>query len=536
MTTIDTHVGAATQGSSSSFVATVGQWVTSSDHKKIGRLFIGWSLVHAIEIAVLGVLFGFERVSPASLQIFNGDSVVQWLAYNSHLQVLGLLAPLFIGIAVAVVPMQVGARSIALPRVAQLGFWSWLFGCGLVLWSLVANGGPGGGNTDMVDLFLLGTALTIAGIVAAAASVATTVLTTRAAGMTLDRVPAFSWSALVGSVATVLSLPVAVGTIIYLYVDNTHARVAFDGNKGVGTWLNWLYKQPLTFVLVVMALGVVAEIAPVVARVRQPQRPVVLGGLGLVSVAALGAVTQNQHLLDTNGSAMDKLQSTVLFLAFNGLPLLGVLVTIAASVLAFRSGKPRINAAFSFALLGALMILIGAVGNLVATVGRAGLIGTSFEDAVTTYLVYGSVMAGLGALTHWAPKLWGRVLDDQKVQGLSAIAFIGTILATFPLLIAGFTDQPTSALYGFDYDGPVALWNGLSAVGAALFTVAVLGFIALLVAAVRGGEQATDDPWDAHTLEWSIPSPAPVDNFAAIATVNSAEPVLDAKPSQEARA
>lgn len=535
MTTIDTHVGTSTHGSGASIVATVGQWVTSSDHKKIGRLFIGWSLVHAIEIALLGALFGFERVSPASLQIFNGDSVIQWLAYNSHLQILGLLAPLFIGIAVAVVPMQVGARSIALPRLAQLGFWSWFFGCGLVLWSLIANGGPGGGNSDMVDLFLLGTALTIVGLVAACVSVATTVLTTRAAGMTLDRVPPFSWSALVGSVATALSLPVAVGTIVYLYVDNTHAQKAFEGNKGVGTWLNWLYKQPLTFVLVVMALGVLAEIAPVVSRVRHPQRPAVLAGLGLVSAGVLGAVTQQQHVLDTTGSNMDKLQSTVLFLVFNGLPLLGVLVTIAASVLAFRTGRPRINASFSFAMLGALMILIGAVGNFVATISRAGLAGTSFEDAVTMYFVLGSTMAGIGALTHWAPKLWGRVLDDQKVQGLSAVAFIGTILATFPLLVAGFTDQPSSALYGFDYDGPVALWNALSALGTALFLVAVLGFVALLITAVRSGAQANDDPWDAQTLEWSISSPAPADNFSAIATVKSAEPVLDAKPSQEVR-
>ena len=536
MTTIDTHVGAVTSGSGSSLVATVGQWVTSSDHKKIGRLFIGWSLVHAIEIAVLGALFGFERVSPASLQIFHGDSVVQWLAYNNHVQVLGLLAPLFVGIAIAVVPMQVGARSIALPRLAQFGFWSWLFGCGLVLWSLAANGGPGGGNTDMVDLFLLGTGLTIAGIVAGCASVATTILTTRAAGMTLDRIPAFSWSALVGSVAMLLSLPVAVGTIIFLYVDNTHARVAFEGNKGIDTWLGWLYKQPLTFVLVVMALGVVAELAPVVARVRQPQRPVLLAGLGLVSVAALGAVTQGRHMLVTTGGFSDKLQSAVLFLVFNGLPLLGVLVSIAASVLAFKTGRARVTASFSFAMLGALMILVGAVGNLVAHIARAGLVDTSFESAVTSYFVYGTVMAALGALTHWAPKLWGCVLDDTKVQGLSAIAFVGTILATFPMLVAGFTDQPASALYGFDYDGPVALWNGVSAVGAALFLIAVLGFIALLVTAVRNGEQAADDPWDAHTLEWSIPSPAPADNFAAIATVGSAEPVLDAKPSQEARA
>ncbi len=121
MTTIDAHVGASTQakGTSPSFVAAIGNWVTSSDHKKIGRIFIGCSLLFALSPSVLGALFGFERMSPDSNSILSSDVVTQLVTAFQFDLVLGVLAPLFIGIAIAVVPMQVGARSIAFPRLAQ---------------------------------------------------------------------------------------------------------------------------------------------------------------------------------------------------------------------------------------------------------------------------------------------------------------------------------------------------------------------------------------------------------------------------------
>jgi heme/copper-type cytochrome/quinol oxidase subunit 1 len=533
MTTNDTHVGASTKSSGSSVVASVGQWVTSSDHKKIGRLFIGWSLVHAIEVAVIGIIFGLERMSPSSMQIFDGDAALQLSWLFRHVLVLGLLAPLFIGIAIAVVPMQVGSKAISFPRLAQFGFWAWLFGSGLVLISLIANGGPNGGNADMGDLFLMGVGLLVVGLLAASISVATTILTSRAPGMTLDRIPTFSWSALIASIATLLSLPVAIGSIIYLYVDHTYAQNAFGGGKGIEGWLGWVYSTPQTFVFVIMALGVLAEIAPVTARVRQPLRPVLLGGIALISTAIIGAVTQTNHVLDLSGSNGDKLSSTVLFLLTSGLPLLGILVAVAVAMLSFKEGKPAVNAAFAFSILGVLMILAGAAGSFIGNIDDAGLQGTAFGEGVTLYLAYGGVLVALGALTHWAPKLWGVVLDDKKVLGLAGLGLIATVLSSLPLYIAGFADQPANVVNGFEYDGPVALWNVLSTAGSALIALVVLAYVGLLAAAVRAGAGAKDDPWDAHTLEWSIPSPAPTNNFASLATVSSSEPLLDAKPSQE---
>lgn len=532
MTTIDTNVGAATSDSSSgsAFLGAVANWVTTGDHKKVGRLFVGFALLFACGSAIVGALLGFERMTPTGLQIIPGDSVVQMLSVYRFGLVFGTLAPLFLGLAIAVVPMQVGSRAISFPRLAQSGFWMWFFGAALVVASIIGNGGPAGGTTDLVDLYLLGFALAMCGLLAGSLAVAVTVLTSRAPGMTLDLVPAFAWSALVGAVATLLTLPVAIGTIVYLYVDHTHGKVAFGGNKDIDKWIGWVVSQPQSFVFIVMALGVLVEIAPVVARGRQPMRFLVLVGAGLVSTAVLGSVTQSSHVLEWSGSFGDKVTSAIPFLLFNGLPVLGVLVVIGAALLALKEGSPRVGASMMFSTVGSLFVLAGVAGHFVSSISSVGLEGTSFEEGVVLYVVLGGVLCALGGLVHWSPKLWGRVLDDKKVVGLAALGMIGTVAAALPLYVAGFADQPAGKVYDFDYSGPIALWNGLSAVGLVLVVLTLVAFAGLLAG---NGAQAPDDPWDGHTLEWAIPSPAPVNNFADLVAVSSSEPLLDAKPAHQ---
>jgi len=495
MTIIDTHVGASThaQGTSSAFVVSVGQWITSSDHKKIGRLFIATSLLSAVLAAILGLLFGLERMSPAHMQIFNGNATPQLFSLYQFALVFGVLAPLFVGIALAVVPVQIGSRAVAFPRVAQFGFWAWLFGALLVDISIIGNGGPGGGRAHLVDLYLLGLALAGVGLLAASLSIATSVLTSRGPGITLDRVPAFTWSALVGSIATLLSVPVMIGTIIYVYVDHSHAQLVFGGNKGINTFLGWSLSQPMTFVFVVMALGVLAEIAPVSSRVEQPLRPIVLGGIALVTAAALGAVTQTAHVLNWAGTNSDKVKSFVLYALFNGLPFLGALIVVLLSLLCLKMGTPRVTASFALALLGALMILVGVAGNLLYTVKSTSLNGTVFSEGVVLYLAYGGLLSALAALTHWAPHLWGRTLEEAKVLGLALIGLLATVLAGFPLYVAGFSKQPANTVVGFDYSGPVALWNLLTGAGHALIALTIVGFVGLLITAVRKGTPVSQE-------------------------------------------
>ena len=538
MTTIETH-GSGTQVHATSsdsalgaFLVGVGAWATTTDHKRIGRLFIGCALLIAIAAAALGAVIGVERISATGYSLLDQDSVTQIFSLYRVGLSFGVMLPLLLGVAIAVVPLQVGAKTIAFARLAMFGFWMWLAGVGLAIGSTIANGGPGGGSEKMVDLFLLGMGIAVIGALAAAVSVVTTVLTNRAPGMTLLRVPMSSWSALTGGIALILTLPVLLGTLVYLYVDHRYARVAFGGNKGISDWMGWSLTQPQTYVYVAMGAGVLAEIAAVVSGKRQVLRPVLLTGIAIVSLAALGGATQVQHGVTwTNTSGSDKVKELIPFLIFNALPLLGVLVVLGVSLLGIAKSKPRLVPAMAPALLGLGMVLTGMVGHLVGLFGPAQLAGTVFEEGEFIYVGYGALLIGLAAVSYWGPKLWGRVLPSSAVLGISGLAFLGTVLAALPMYIAGFANQPANVANNFSYSGPQELWNTASAAGHALVAVSVLLFVLTALRAFTAGEVAGDDPWDAQSLEWSVSSPAPSSNFVSTPSVASAEPLLDIKPA-----
>ena len=538
MTTFDTHAAGASATSSSgsgaigAFGVGVASWATTTDHKKIGRLFIVVALIAAAGGAVVGALLGFERISASGYSILDRDSITQLTSLYRVVLAFGVAIPLVLGIAIAVVPLQIGARAIAFGRLALFGFWMWVAGLVAIIYSIAANGGPGGGETKMVDLFLVAVVIAAVGALAASISLVTTVLTNRAPGMTLSRVPMLTWASLTGGVSLVLTLPVVIGTSIYLYVDHHYGRVAFDGNKGIATWLGWSLTQPQTYVYGAIGVGIVAEIAAVTSGRRHPLRGILLVGAGIVTVSAFGGATQMQHVLTwTNTTGSDKVKELIPFLIFNGLPVLGALVVLGGCALGLAKGSPRVMAPLVPAFLGLGMVLAGMVGHLVSQFEPAGLAGTVFEEGEFNYVVYGTLLIGVGAVAYWGPKLWGRRLPQSAVFGLGTLGFLGTVLASLPLYIAGFANQPAGVVDGFSYSGPQELWNALSAIGQALIAVTVVLFLLTALRSFTSGDAAGDDPWDAQTLEWSVSSPAPVDNFASVPSVTSAEPLLDIKPA-----
>jgi heme/copper-type cytochrome/quinol oxidase subunit 1 len=299
MTTIETHpddsvaAGSARDAAAAASIFTgAAEWVTSTDHKKIGRLYTGFGLLVLLGAAVVALLLGIARADDSS-EFIDASALLQlFQAYRVGL-VFGGIAPLAIGLAVAVTPLQLGARSIAFPRVALTGFYTWLGGTTLVFVALAANGGAGGGDADMVDLFLAGLGLASFGLCASALSVATSVLTTRAPGMTMRRVPLFAWSSLVGALGMLLVLPILIGIVIYLFVDHRFGSQGnFMGAEGIGAWIGWAFTVPAVIVFALPALGVAAELVPVTFKHRQVMRGTALAGLALVGVASYAAATQ----------------------------------------------------------------------------------------------------------------------------------------------------------------------------------------------------------------------------------------------------
>ena len=538
MTTIDTHAAGATGGvtaSSTARLSSVGDWLTTTDHKRIGRLFIAVSLVGLLGLIVIAALLGIERLD-ANGSMLDVNAIPQLFSLYRIGLTFVVLVPLLLGIAIAVVPLQLGARSLTFPRLAAAGFWTWLIGAVLVVISIAANGGPGGGDSKFVGLFLVSHIVVLLGLAAAAGSLATSVLTTRAPGMKMRRVPLFSWSALIGSLGLLLVLPAVIGALIFTYIDYRYSRVGFGGNQAIDGWIGFGFTQPATFVYAVPVFGFAAEVIAVATGRKLAMRGVVFTGIALVGItSALGAMLQQPAAVSRDISHVSLgrwLSGVVPYALFNLLPVLGGFIVISLGALAMRGGRPRITAPLVFGLLGALMVFVGILANVIYQVGDAQLAGTVFEEGVWVYVVYGAVLSSLGAITYWGPKLWGRLIPDKQVLPLAGLGFIATVLASLPYLIAGFAKQPANASE-FDYSGPQNLWNGLAAAGHVLMLVTVLAFVALAARSVRKGAAAGDDPWDGHTLEWATSSPAPYANFLDVHTVASAEPLLDLKPRRD---
>jgi heme/copper-type cytochrome/quinol oxidase subunit 1 len=349
--------------------------------------------------------------------------------------------------------------------------------------------------------------------------------------MRMERVPFFTWSALVASIGLLVMLPVLLGVLIYLFVDHRHARLLFGGNVGVGSWISFALTQPATYLFALPAIGLFAELTPVTFGKRMPMRGVVYGGLGLVGVAALSGATQQAiHDVPWTGAAGTKFDSLLTYAIFTLLPLLGALVVLAMGALAAKpdgSGtRLNITAPFLFAFFGFGMILVGMLGGALLPIADIGLQGTVFEEATLVYVVYGGALAALGAVAWWLPKWTGRTVPEMPATGLALLGLLATVLASFPYYIAGFADQPASS-GTYDYGGPSALWNVLVLAGHVLMLVTVTGFVALTLRPAPAAAAVGDDPWRAQTLEWTTTSPAPQDNFTEVPTVMSPEPALD---------
>ena len=326
-------VGEATPTERRDPVLTLGG-VTTSDHKTIGKLLVGGSLLGLLAVATIGVILGIERVDGDDTLLDVDDLSQLFAAYRVGL-VQAVVLPLLLGIGVLVVPLQLGARALAFPRVAAAGLWAWLGGTVLLVIALAFNGGPLGGDSKMVELYLGGNVLALVGLTAVAMTIATSVLTTRAPGMRLHRAPLFSWAALVGSIALVLVLPVAVGSNIVQFVDYRYGGAAFGGSSGIWPWTSYLYTGPVLGITAVFAAGFVADVVAVTFRRRFPHRPIALIGIGLIGTAAFAGIGQQDVIaLPGTGSEVrlenfaTKLGFLAVWALFTLLPVLGVVIVM----------------------------------------------------------------------------------------------------------------------------------------------------------------------------------------------------------------
>jgi len=469
---------------SRNYVGALTTWVTTTDHKRIGRLFMRGGFVWLIGVIGVGVVLGVERIDSGS-SLVSADSIVQLFSFFRTGLSLGVMAPIFVGLSIAIVPLQIGARAISYARLSLFGFYSWMIGSIFVMVSIIGNGGPSGGDAQMVDAYLLGVGLAIVGVLAAAISVVVTVIGARSSGLAMSEVPVFSWSALVGAAGIILTLPVHLGSVIYTAVDHHYARLAFGGNFGIDGWLGDVFSQPQTFIYIIPVLGVLAEIISASGPIRRVLRIGAFVGIGVMSTALLGSVTRTQHLFEWSGSFGDKLTSAIPFALFNMLPIIGVLIALVVSLVALNTNSVKLNASLVPALLGVGMVFTGMLGHAVQMISSADLSGTVFEEGVYVYIGYGAVLVAIGAIAHWSNELRGTGLLSRAVIVLGVMGFVATVLAALPYYIVGFANQPANSVTDFNYSGPHALWNALVGAGHALMALVIIGFVVIVFRPTR---------------------------------------------------
>ena len=491
-------------------------WLTTVDHKRVGGLWIATAVLFLVVGSVIGGILGVERID-TGFSILDDETFGQVYTFHGEVAVFGFLVPLFIGLATAVVPLQVGARSIAFPRLATLAYWSYLASAGLLCAAYVANGGPGGGDAVGVDLYLLALGAINVALCAALVPVLTTALALRAQGMTLLRTPLFTWSVVVGGGLTLLTAPVLVSQLIGLYV-RSHFGDGFPagGYESIG----WFSSVPQVYLLTVAAAGVAAEVIPPLTGSRLRSHAAAMVLLGALGVLGIGAYAQDPDTFDD-----------LLYVGMGLAALLPALGLVGLLGDALRNGKPSPRAPLLLGAGALVLLFLGALVGAVQVIEPLELQGTVWEAGQVHLVLYGAAVLGAFAgLWWWAPKLWGVHLGEWAGRGVFALTFFGALLLAAPDLVAGLLDDQPLLRPGPDGQDLTGVMNVLSAAGGILGTLGILVALGDLLGNVvrRRGRPAPDDPWGAGTLEWATPSPPPPHNFAGpLPAVTSATPLLD---------
>ena len=538
--------------------AVVTPWPPATDHKVVGTVFVVVGLLFLVASGVIALVMRAQLSGP-DLEVVGRTTYGELFTLHGVLAVFGFLAPAWVGVATAVVPLQIGASRLAFPRLQALCLWL-VVGGGTMMatspfvkggdvvsgWSLsspIPEGAAFRGNGP--NLLILGLGVVAIALVLASANLVVTVVKLRAPGLTLRRTPLFSWSVLVSGAVLLLALPVLVAALGMLFVDRHYGGHIFRGFTGsLGgspqLWprLFWFAAYPLLWALLLPALGTVSEIVPVFARRRlfsHQRAAAALGAVGVLAFAGWGSETpglSRARLIFGAGALLVLLPVASLVLNW-----LATLVTGRSQA---RANPRAMGAAPMLVALGVVTLLAaGLAGGAVAAVTTGTSSHRNYWQVATQHtLFFGAGTLGLvAALAYWGPKLWGRHLSDKGGR-LAAVLLIGGMhLAFLPMFVLGIQDMQVHSVTYDSGDGFTAA-NVVATVGAAVTVLGVLVLaLDLLVSVVGGkGRRAEDDPWEGHTLEWATSSPPPSHNFERLPEIRSEAPLLDVRTAAAAEA
>jgi cytochrome c oxidase subunit I len=516
-------------------------WLSSVDHKDIGRRYVVTALVFLALGGVLAIAMRMQLARPDNDLISAARYNELFTMHGSTMMFL-FAVPVMEGIAVYIVPLMLGSRSTGFPRLNAFSYFMYLFG-GLLLWiAFVLNVGPDVGWFAYVplsgpefspgkraDIWAQMITFTEVAALAAAVVLVCTILKMRAPGMTLARMPLFVWSMLVVAVMIIFSMPsvaLASGLLISDRLVGTQFYNPVErGDALLWQHLFWFFGHPEVYIIFLPATGFVSTIVESFCRRPVFAKTVVV--LALVATGLLAFGLWVHHMFAT------------------GLPRVGYSFYTAASmavaiptglqifcwIATMWDGRPRFDTPMLYVIGFIITFVIGGLtGVIIASVPLdLQLHDTYFIVAHFHYvLIGGAVFPLLAAITYWFPKFSGRMMSEALGKVSFWMIFLGFQLAFFPMHIAGIEGMPRR-VYTYPAGMGLELPNMLSSLGSLIVATAVLLFVINMVKSLAAGEKAGPNPWDASTLEWATASPPPSYNFAHIPVVGSETPLWDTR-------
>ena len=519
-------------------------WVTSVDHKMLGIMYLLGAFIFFLVGGLLALLMRVQLAEPnnhfLSPEIYN-----QLFSMHGTTMIFLVLLPMLIGFATYLVPLMIGARGMAFPRLTALSFWVQIFG-GLMLYFSFATSGVDGGAPAVgwfayaplsetafsygpgVNYWILGLFGIGVGTVAAGLNLIATIICLRAPGMSIRRLPLFVWMTLVTAFLIVLVMPILNADLMMLLADRLLEAHFFrpDSGGSVLLWqhLFWAFGDPEIYILILPAFGIISEVVPVFSGKS-------IYGYDFVAASTLAIAFLS---LAAWGHHMFAVGLSHAFDLFFAISTIAIAVPTGMEIFSWTAtmyqGRLRFTTSMLFALGFLLMFTIGALSGVAFAVVPIDWQATDSYTVVAHLhyvLIGGTVFALFAGIYYWLPKMTGRRLDERWGRVHFWATLIGFNLTFMIQYVLGMLGMPRR-IYTYPELPGWQTMNMLSTVGAFIFALSVLIFVVNLGISLRSGVLAGDNPWNAWTLEWATTSPPPAENFTrGVPPIRGRRPLWD---------
>jgi cytochrome c oxidase subunit 1 len=527
-------------------------WITTVDHKRLGILYIVYALFFLVIGGIEASIMRLQLIRPhndfVSPQVFN-----RMFTMHGTTMIFFVAMPVMFGFINYAIPLMIGARDMAFPRLNAWGFWMTAFGGIILYFSFLGGSGLyGAGSTPDVgwfayapltspsfsvghstDYWIIGLLISGFGSIATAINILTTIFCLRCPGMTLGKMPLFAWMNMVTAGLVVLALGPLTAAQLMLLIDRYLGGHFFDTQAGGSAiiWMHffWVFGHPEVYVLVMPAFAFVSEIIPVFSRKAIFGYPIMVGAT--ISIGFISMSVWAHHMFTVGMTSYGNaffVASTMAIAVPTGIKIFNWLGTMWGGKLIFKTPM-LFCVAFLFQFL-----IAGLTGVMLSVAPFDWQLGGSyFVVAHFHYVIVGGILFALfGAFYYWFPKMSGRMYNE-KLGKLHFWVFLIGFHLTFDFMhIPGILGMPRR-IYTYEPGRGWDTWNLIITIGVLFQAVGILIFVYNLVSSYFKGKLAGDDPWDAWTLEWSTSSPPPDYNFATIPVVRSRRPLWDLKHPED---